>query len=296
MRTARAASQTPVRSIGVLVNPEKPRVQETLAGFVDLAQRLTIPVLLPEGHAPEAPFPHLPESEVVSRADAIVVFGGDGTLLWAARRVAPREIPILGVDVGTLGFLTEATPGDLEAVLPDLLAGRARLEERMNLEGRIERNGAEVARFAALNDIVVSRAGLSRLVRLETTVGGDYVSTYLADGLILATPTGSTAYALSAGGPIVSPTLDVILAVPISPHTLTVRPLVISGEDEIRIRMDARQGEGIVTVDGQETHSLVEGDAVVVRRAPFVTRLVVTGRRAFYGLLRKKFRWGERDG
>ncbi len=285
-----------IKSIGVLVNPHKPHIAEALAGFVDLAKRLALPILLPEGRAPGAPFPHLAERDLVARADAVVVFGGDGTLLWAARLVAPREIPILGVDVGTLGFLTEASPDDLATVLPDLLAGRARLEERMNLEGRIERDGREVARFAALNDIVIGRAGHSRLMRLETTVGGEYVSTYLADGLILGTPTGSTAYALSAGGPIVSPTLQMILAVPISPHTLTVRPLVISGDDEIRVRLKPPHEEGIVSVDGQEMHPLSEGDAVVVRRAPFVTRLVVTGRRAFYGLLRQKFRWGERDG
>jgi len=288
----------PIREIGVGVNPAKPGVAAIVEEFVALARRLALPILLPEGHAPAAPYPHLAPDDIVRRADALVVFGGDGTLLWAARRVGPREIPILGVDVGTLGFLTEAAVGDLETILPELVAGRARLEERMNIEGWIERGGREVARFAGLNDIVIGRGTLSRLVRLETSVGGEYVSTYLSDGLILATPTGSTAYALSAGGPIVHPTLRVILAIPICPHTLTVRPLVISEEHEIRVRVEARHGPGeaIVTVDGQETHPLADGDLVVVRRAPFVTRLVVTGKRPFYALLRRKFRWGEREG
>jgi NAD+ kinase len=298
MTAARGPAYGPIRAIGVGVNPAKAGVAPILEEFLPLAQRLSLPLLLPEGQSPSAPFPHYPIEELVRRADALVVFGGDGTLLWAARHAAPREIPILGVDVGTLGFLTEATVADLGVILPDLVAGRARLEERMNLEGEIVRGGREVARFVGLNDVVIGRGTLSRLVRLHTTVGGDHVSTYLADGLILATPTGSTAYALSAGGPILHPTLRVILAVPICPHTLTVRPVVISEEHEVRVRVEARHGPGepIVTIDGQETHPLADGDVISVRRAPFVTRLVVTGKRPFYALLRRKFRWGEREG
>ncbi|MFN0151251.1 MAG: NAD(+)/NADH kinase [bacterium] len=285
----------PIREIGVLVNLDKPRVEEIVAKFVALAERLELALLLPDGVAPRASYPHLSEAVLVKRADAVVVFGGDGTLLRAARLVAPRGIPILGVDAGTLGFLTEAQPEELESLLPDFVAGRANLSERMNLEGEVLRDGETVARLVALNDIVIGRGGRTRLARLDTTVGSDHVGTYLCDGLILSTPTGSTAYSLSAGGPIVSPNLRVILAVPICPHTLTVRPLVVSEDDEIRVRPLRLTGDGVVTVDGQETYPLIEGDTVVVRCAPFVTRLVVTGRRPFYGLLRRKFRWGERE-
>jgi NAD+ kinase len=292
---AAPSAPAPIRAIGVGVNPLKARAAEIVDAFLATARRLALPLLLPAGVAPSLPYPHLSEEDLLARSDALVVFGGDGTLLWAARRVAPRGIPILGVDVGTLGFLTEAAPEDLETILKELIAGRAHIEERIHLEGRIERGGRVVAHFNGLNDVVVGRGALSRLVRLETTVGGEAVSTYHADGLIVATPTGSTAYALSAGGPIVHPTLRVLLAIPICPHTLTVRPLVIAEDDEVRVRLEARQGQegGLVTVDGQETHALADGDLVIVRRAPFVTRLVVTGRRPFYGLLRRKFRWGE---
>jgi NAD+ kinase len=285
----------PIREIGVLVNPEKPRIREIIEAFAALAERRSFPIVLPEGVAPASRLPHLAEADLVRRADAIVVFGGDGTLLYAARRVAPRGIPILGVDAGTLGFLTEAQPDELESLIPELLAGRVQLSERMNLAGAIERDGRAIASLTALNDVVIGR-GLTRLARLETFVGSEHVGTYLCDGLIISTPTGSTAYSLSAGGPIVSPALRVLLAVPICPHTLTVRPLVVSEEDEIRVRIEKITGDGLVTVDGQEKHALHEGDTVVVRCAPFVTRLVMTGRRPFYGLLRRKFRWGERDG
>jgi len=285
----------PIRDIGVLVNPDKPRIEEIVAEFIALAERLGLALLLPDGVAPRAAHPHLAEPALVKRADAVVVFGGDGTLLRAARLVAPRGIPILGVDAGTLGFLTEAQPDELATVLPDVVAGRARFSERMNLEGEVLRDGETIARLVALNDIVIGRGGRSRLARLDTMVGSEHVGTYLCDGLILSTPTGSTAYSLSAGGPIVSPDLRVILAVPICPHTLTVRPLVISESDEIRVRPLRLTGDGVVTVDGQETYPLNEGDTVVVRCAPFVTRLVLTGRRPFYGLLRRKFRWGERE-
>jgi NAD+ kinase len=288
------AGAQPIRTLGAIVNPAKPRVSEVLQQFLAIARRLGVDVLVPDDVAPADGAARAPESEVIARADALVVFGGDGTLLYAARRVAPREVPILGVAAGTLGFLTEADAEDLERLLGELMGGAARLSRRMNLAGSLVREGREIARFTALNDIVIGRRGLSRLARLETSVANEIVGAYLADGLILSTPTGSTAYALSAGGPLVNPTLRVILVVPICPHTLTVRPLVVSDQDEIRVRPERLYDEGLVTVDGQETHALREGDVVTVRRAPFDTHLVLTGR-SFYGLLRSKFRWGERE-
>ena len=231
----------------------------------------------------------------MARADAIVVFGGDGTLLYAARRVAPRGIPILGVDAGTLGFLTEAQPDELESLIPELLAGRVQLSERMNLAGAIERDGRVIASLTALNDVVIGR-GLTRLARLETFVGSEHVGTYLCDGLIFVDADRLHRVLALGGRADRSPALRVLLAVPICPHTLTVRPLVVSEEDEIRVRIEKITGDGLVTVDGQEKHALHEGDTVAVRCAPFVTRLVMTGRRPFYELLRRKFRWGEREG
>lgn len=293
-KAATSAGGGRIKTVGVLVNPEKPGIEALVRDYLVIARKLGLESLLPEGVVADAAEEHVAETELVARAEAVVAFGGDGTLLYAARRVAPRETPILGVAAGTLGFLTEASPHDLAAVLPKMVGGRAPISERLNLQGSVERGGKHLERFTALNDIVIGRVGVTRLARLEAMVGDEHVGSYLSDGLILSTPTGSTAYSLSAGGPIVSPNLRVVLAVPICPHTLTVRPLVISEEDPIRVEVQTLTGEGLVTVDGQETHPLQAGDVVHVRCAPFTTRLVLTGR-SFYRLLRDKFRWGERE-
>jgi NAD+ kinase len=232
---------------------------------------------------------------LATTADVIMTFGGDGTLLDAARAVAHStgDAPLIGINLGRLGFLTDVGPEDLITALEAILAGRTRVEERMMIAGRIDADGDGLASHLALNDIVVTRGALSRMIELDVTVDGQEVCHVKADGLIIATPTGSTAYNLSAGGPIVAPSLDALVLTPIAPHTLTQRPLVLPADACIDIRTRAEpQGELVVTFDGQFAVTLNPGDRVHVERAPRVIRLLYTSSRTHFDMLREKLKWG----
>lgn len=233
--------------------------------------------------------------DVAGRVDLMVVLGGDGTLLAVARAIGVREVPILGVNLGTLGFLAETSRDDLFPALDAALAGRFWVEERMRLGVEVRRDEEALGRFIALNDAVVSSTALSRVLHLETRVDGSVVTTYHADGLIVATPTGSTAYSLSAGGPLLLPNLEAILLTPISPHTLTQRPLVLPDTCEVELRVvDPHGGQIHLTVDGQVGRALEEGDMVVVRANSEPARLLVPPGRNRFEAMRTKLRWGER--
>lgn len=234
------------------------------------------------------------EADGSARAAAVVVLGGDGTLLAAAKRFGPLGVPILGVNTGHLGFLTELEwPQELDLLGP-LLDGDRVIDPRMMLSAAVIREGKEIGRFLALNDAVVTKGPLARIVRLHVSVGGKLFATYRADGLIAATPTGSTAYSLSAGGPIVSPNHDVILITPICPHSLAARSLVIAPDDEVTIRVDpGHSGTIMLTVDGQEGFDLRAGDEVRVRRAAEVAHLIRRPDFNFYDVLRRKL--GEQE-
>ena len=237
----------------------------------------------------------LARAELAAAADLLLVLGGDGTLLAVARAVGARGVPILGVNLGTLGFLTDTAREDLFPTLEAVLGGRYVVEERMRFEVAVERAGERVAEYLALNDAVVSNIALSRMVHLETRADGAPVTTYHADGLIVATPTGATAYSLSAGGPILLPTLKAIVLTPISPHTLTQRPLVLPDTCVVEVRVqDTRGGRVHLTVDGQVGMDVDLGDLVTVRRAAEPTRLLVSPERNRFAVLRAKLRWGER--
>jgi len=226
----------------------------------------------------------------------VVVLGGDGTLLSVARALGSRAVPILGVNLGTLGFLTEIALDELFAALDRVLRGEHRIESRMRLEVGVVRGGVEAPpaeRFLALNDAVLTKADLARMIDLETRAGGDLVTSYHADGLIVATPTGSTAYSLSAGGPIVLPELEAFVLTPICPHTLTQRPLVLSHSAEIEIVVRSRE-EVQLTIDGQEGATLQQGDSVRVRRSAHPVHIVVSPFRSRFEILRQKLGWGTR--
>jgi len=234
-----------------------------------------------------------PGCDIASKADLLVVLGGDGTLIHAAGLCAGREVPILGVNLGTLGFLTEFPRDRVWEALDAALAGKLHVSRRLMLSAEVRRDAQVLLSGSVLNDVVVSRDALSRLARLEVSVDSSEIATYEADGLIIATPTGSTAYSLSAGGPIVYPTLDAILLTPICPHTLTQRPLVLPPDSPIRVRLVSR-GEMFVSLDGSHGRHLEVGDEVRVRTAPHRTALLKNPDLNPFAILRQKLRWGAR--
>ena len=284
-----------IRRVGICVKPEQPQLADMIRALEKWLVERGIDAFpdLESGRWTEAA--GLARGELVARVDMVVVLGGDGTLLAVARAVGDRDVPILGVNLGTLGFLAEIARDELFPTLAGVLAGRFRIEERMRLDVSVARDGHPLGRYLALNDAVISNTALSRMVHLETRADGAAVTTYHADGLIVATPTGSTAYSLSAGGPLVHPTMRALLLTPISAHTLTHRPLVLPEDSEVQVRVsDARGGHVHLTVDGQVGRELVVNDLVTVRRAASPTRLLVDPARTRFDVLRAKLRWGER--
>lgn len=234
--------------------------------------------------------------ELGTRADVVVAFGGDGTLLDAASAVAHAggEAPLVGVNLGRLGFLTEIGRGDLVSGLQAILDGRTTIETRLMLAGRVLRSGGPVGERLALNDIVVTRNALSRMIELDVEVDGKLVSHVKADGLIVATATGSTAYNLSAGGPIVHPAVDAMVLTPIAPHALTNRPLVLPATAHLTLRPQiGAQSDIVVTFDGQYGLPLASGDVVDVQRADRVLRLLRISSRTHFDMLRDKLKWGD---
>src|SRR5690606_8503950 len=235
--------------------------------------------------------------ELPTRVDLMISLGGDGTLLAAADRMAAAgaDIPIVGVNFGSLGFLTEVTLSELYDAMAAVLDGNATMEPRMRLRAIVGPPGAPTLDRVVLNDIVITRGSLSRMIDLDVSVDDGFVTRVKADGLILATPTGSTAYNLSAGGPIVEPSVDAFVMTPIAPHTLTQRPVVMSGGTELRIRprFEPAQTEVYATFDGQLGCELPPGDEVITRRAGRPLTLVRASGRTYYEVLQEKLKWGK---
>ena len=233
-----------------------------------------------------------------AHVDLIVVLGGDGTLLAMAKAIAEsgRDVPILAVNFGSLGFLTETTRPEIYDSLEAVLAGRLSYDLRMMLRASTTNGGRESVTHMALNDVVFSRTALSRMIELSVSVGDQFVTAVKADGLIVATPTGSTAYHLAAGGPIVHPAMDALLLTPIAPHTLTNRPIVIPAEREVRVKPTSSNAgnEVYVTIDGQTGFGLHEGDEIVIARAERPLRLIRSTTRSYFEVLRQKLKWNER--
>jgi NAD+ kinase len=232
--------------------------------------------------------------ELPDGTDLLVVLGGDGTLLAAARLSADHGVPILAVNLGGMGFLTTVSQDEMYSDLEEIFSGRHRVSERVMLETEIVRAGAVVRRQMALNDAVLNKAALARIMDLELRVDGEYVTTYKADGLIFSTPTGSTAYSISAGGPIVYPTVEAFVVTPICPHTLTHRPLVIPDSATIEVRFQSEDEAVFLTLDGQVGIELKREDCVRMRKAAKRLLLVRPARKTYYEILRNKLRWGER--
>jgi len=287
-----------VSTIGILVRPDLGRAGPAVRDLVGWLQQRGLGVCLEERTAEMVEMTsrvtcHVGSGrEVAATADALVVMGGDGTFL-AASHLVERPIPVLGVNFGSLGFLTEITMAELYPTLEAVLAGDYRYEERRMLRARVQQRDSADTTGDVLNDVVVTKAALSRIIELDVTVDGLFVSAFRADGLIVSSPTGSTAYNLAAGGPIVHPVLDAVVLTPICPHMLTNRPLVVSDRSTIEVRLRAaREGEVHLTLDGQRGFPLRGGDVVTVTRSPRSIRLVKAPR-DYFEVLRTKLKWGE---
>jgi NAD+ kinase len=285
--------------LGIVANRRKPDVPDLIEGLRSWLEARSVQVLVWDdlcGTVPDADF--TPIDEIAERSDVVVALGGDGTLLRAARAVGDRTTPILGVNIGSLGFLTEVTASEVYRALEAIISGDYRYEDRMNVDAVVVREGKEVSRFTALNDMVINKGALSRVIGMKTVIDREYLATYTADGLIVSTPTGSTAYSLSAGGPIVNPSMDAIIATPICPHTLAIRPVILAPAQRLSVELStgvSLDGEPEVklTVDGQVGFDLASGDTVVFSTSQRRTRLVLSGDRSFYEVLRDKLRWGD---
>jgi NAD+ kinase len=280
-----------MKKIGLVANLEKPRAL-VLARQI-LKSLKGVRFLLEEelGFRLRSPKHALPLSEMARKVDLIIVLGGDGTVLRVVRHVYPTVIPILPVNLGRLGFLTSLSPNDLTQNVGQILRGRREVSSRKTLEVEIRRAGGRRIRHVVLNDVVVSRKAFSRVAEMDLWVNGEFLNSYYCDGMIFSTPTGSTAYSLSAGGPIIALNSDVFAITPICPHTLSNRSVVVDDRSVVQLRPTSEAEGLIVTIDGQVLVELQQKDVILVRRSRFQVKLVTLPRHSYFDILRRKLKW-----
>lgn len=283
-------------TVGIISKHGDPRVSDTLRHLVDYLGARPGRVLLDPTSAAllvDSPLPVLERDGLGRDCELIIIVGGDGTFLSAARALVEHDVCLLGVNLGRLGFLTDLMPEGMTAVLDEILAGNVSEDHRLVLELRVERDDAIAFRSRALNDVVLHKWNIARLIEFETCISGKLLNSQRSDGLIIATPTGSTAYALSGGGPILHPDLDAVVLVPICPHTLGSRPIVVHGDSEVQIQMGRTLvPEAQVTCDGQSGFEVRAGDHIVISRYPRALRLIHPPGHDHYATLRAKLHWG----
>ncbi len=284
-------------TIGLFPNTKKQGVSTVLDWLIQFLQEKKVQVLMPEEAATLMNHQELSCSrEFLGEELAIALtLGGDGTLLSTAREVAPHGVAVCGINMGQLGFLTDIELSELAPNMERMIRGDYYIEERRMLEAVIDRPDGQIVAPSALNDVVVAKGGFSRMIRLKLFIDGYLTAHYPADGLIVATSTGSTGYSLSAGGPIVSPNLKVTIVTPICPHSLNTRSIVVSDKEEIRIETEATHEDIVLTVDGQTLYNLRSGDKIIVRSSPFCARFVKFNGGSFYESLRTKLRRSDPD-
>jgi NAD+ kinase len=285
-----------IRSVGIVCKPIKDIVASVVPTLIDWLRARQIDVWIDqETHACINPaVPAVAREMLAEKAELLIVLGGDGTLLSATRALGGRKVPVLAVNLGGLGFLTSVTREELYPLLEQVLAGQYRVSERMMLNADILRNGDTAERQTALNDAVINKAALARMLDFDLFVDRVSVGRYRADGLIVATPTGSTAYSLAAGGPIVHPHLDAFVITPICPHMLTNRPLVIPDTAYVEIDIAAAEEPVYLTLDGQTGYQLQPRDRVVITKSASRVSLILSPQKTYFEVLRSKLRWGER--
>ncbi len=288
----------PIKTLGIIANREVPGAREAVEQAQKVAREAGVRILLDRKMARWLGGRESPGKlkDFADQCDLLLVFGGDGTFLRAARKCEAATVPLLGINMGSLGFLTLLRLDEMAAALKPILAGEYRQEARMRLTARLFRDGEVQGSYLALNDAVMHMSHGNRLVEFMISVSGQYLGSYRADGLIVATPTGSTAYSLSAGGPIVHPTMDALVATPISPHALSIRPILVGGEEEISIRIGHRSGEAILALDGILNVWLQTEDEVRIRRADRPLNLLLPCDFNYYGLVSDKLGWGSPGG
>jgi NAD+ kinase len=293
-RRGRSSSRGFVKKIGVICKAGRSEPVHILRELLPRLLRKGCQVFVEGDAAAALNVEGHSRQEIAAAVDVIFVLGGDGTMLGVSRLVAERGVPILGINLGSLGFLTEVNKDEVFEAVDRVLSGDCAVEERLMLRAMIRRDGQEVSSYTVLNDAVITQGALARIIDLETSVNGTYLTTFKADGLIIATPTGSTAYSLSASGPILYPTMESIILTPICSHTLTNRPVVLPGDFRVAVTLKTLSEDVYLTLDGQLGHPLRLDDVVEIGRSPFRTRLLVPHERNYFDVLRTKLKWGER--
>ncbi|NIA19013.1 MAG: NAD(+) kinase [Xanthomonadaceae bacterium] len=284
-----------MQTIGIVIKRNNTKALEVGIKLVSWLHKRGLKTVFSEELAHAIPGSQAMEKPEIPRfANVIVVLGGDGTLLSVARLVNSRDVPILGVNLGSLGFLTAISLDELYTVMADILKNRFKVSKRMMLAARVYRRQEIITTYSVLNDLVINKGALARIIELETTIDQGYLTTFKADGLIISTPTGSTGYSLSAGGPIVYPTLDSIIVSPICPHTLTNRPLLVPPEALIEIVLASEGGDVSLTLDGQIGFSLQQYDRISITKADHAIKLITSPNKTYFEVLRTKLKWGER--
>ncbi len=283
-----------MKKIGIICKTGRPEPQEILKELLPWLRQKGYETFVDADAAEGLNIRGFTRSEVAAAADVVLVLGGDGTMLSVSRLVAGKGIPILGINLGSMGFITEINRDEIYDAVETMLSDGCAVEERIMLNARIHRLGEKIAEYTVLNDVVINKGALARIIDLETFVNGMYVTTYKADGLIISTPTGSTAYSLSAGGPIIYPTLGSVVLTPICPHTLTNRPIVLPDDSKVDITLKTQSADVYLTLDGQVGFSLRKDDVIEITKSELKTRLLIPCERDYFEILRNKLKWGER--
>jgi NAD+ kinase len=283
------------KSVAILSKPAKPELSQILPGLLSWFEKHGYRIVIDHETAVYVSGPEVVRREELAgrKLDFVVVLGGDGTLLSASRAVAKSGIPVLGVNLGSLGFLTEVPVAELYEALAEVDQQRASVESRSLVQCQLMRGENCIVSYSALNDVIVNKSAIARLNSYDLYIDKAFVTNYKADGIIVSTPTGSTAYSMAAGGPILMPSVDAFVVTPVSPHSLTHRPLVVRDSVEIDIEVKTGEEEAYLSVDGQVGMPVRDGDHVVCRRAPYRVQLLRI-RRAFFEVLRTKLKWGQR--
>ncbi|MCD6471667.1 NAD(+)/NADH kinase [Candidatus Aerophobetes bacterium] len=281
------------KTVGITINREKKGIISYTLSLIKYLKEKDIKVLLSLEAAEKIERPGLAcsEEKIGKNSDLIISLGGDGTFFRTARSFAPYNIPLLGINLGGLGFLTEIPTLKFKESFQKILSGKYIIEKRLMLKTNVFRKEKKIKTFLALNDIVISKGAVSRIINLKTFVSGEFVTIYAADGLVISTPTGSTAYSLSTGGPVVYPNLKVIILSPICAHTLSVRPLIISQKDKIEIMLEPPSDKVLLTIDGQIGFELKDKYIIKVEKAECEASLIRLEGTSFFKTLRTKFGW-----